>query len=168
MANFLGISYRKNPTTLYHVSFNDSLPEVLNPQLPAGSELATGDEKYPEPEVDRVCLAETVTGCIRAMWPNISKMVVEEGHKVLTMHVYEAVDLKKTKMYSPEVLAQIKYVWDAELTGEWWSVEPVKIRHLRKIEVHFDTNGKWTMVKPYGTEAEVEHSPGSIVIKELK
>lgn len=165
--NFAGLFAVRTPVDLYHVSFNGDLPKILEPRLPDGTELKTGKEKYPEPDVPRVSFGEHITGCIRAIYPNISHMVEEEGHKVLTMHVYRAVEPREKRIFPPEILTQQKFVWDANLTREYWCLEPIEIEYVRKIEVHFDTQPPWTKVRPFGKGELKEHSPSGIVIKEL-
>ncbi len=162
------VSVRNAPDNIYHVSFVDNLPQTLEPRLPNGSELATGEEKYPEPDIDRVSFAETMTGAIRAIYPNIAHLVEKHKGEPMTLHVYSAMDAKKCRMFSPEILTQQKFVWDAHYTGEWWSTDPIKIKYVGKIEVHFDIDKPWAQVHPFNDKSlpAKEHSPEYITIVE--
>ncbi len=159
---------RNVPDDIYHVSFVDNLPQTLMPRLPNGSEMSTGEEKYPEPDVDRVSFAETMTGAIRAIYPNIAHLVEKHKGEPMTLHVYSAMTAAKCRMIAPTTLTQQKAVWDAHYTGEWWSIDPIKIKYVGKIEVHFDIDKPWAMVYPYSDMKlpAKEHSPEYITIVE--
>ena len=65
------------------------------------------------------------------------------------------------------VLDRVEAVHDVNLTDEWWSLNPIEIEPMGKINVKVDINGEWVKHKPTGQEVEYDHSPKHIEITML-
>lgn len=152
--------YRKNDVELYHISFKP-LSRVLKPKLPDGSELKDETHWSAEPDIPRVCFSETIEGCVRAIYPNISHLA--EKHDKLEFYVYKVPARTDGRWVPSWSLVEDGHVWDAVVTKEWWSLSDTKISPCGKVSVSFNTKGDWLTVKsPNGDK--IEHSPLDITI----
>ena len=159
------VVYRRNDTELYHISFQP-LGKLLKPRLPAGSELMDSESTHwsKEPDIPRICFSETIEGCVRAIYPNISKLA--EEYDELEFYLYKVPANSSGLWVPPWALCEDGMVWDATLTKEWWSLSDVKIRESGKVSFKFNTDGKWlSFTTPTGKK--VEHSPMEIEITQV-
>lgn len=157
------LKLEKVPETLYHITFDPDLPDVLIPRLPYGD--SGSDTWDAEPNIPRVSFSSTLEGCIRGVYPNISGIMGEHGKEGVDFHVYE-LDSRKLKGVSPKELAK-RAVHDAEVTSEWWITEPAPVAYIGKITATCDWESEWLKYKPFGMP-EKEHSPKIISITPIK
>ena len=160
------VTSRSRTVELYHISFDDNLPNTLTPQLPAGGDLSEPEHWSTEPDIPRVCFSESIEGCVRAVYPNLTKVFENDPGDGVTFNLYRAVS-KKGRFVSPYVLDRVEAVHDVNLTDEWWSLNPIEIEPMGKINVKVDINGEWVKHKPTGQEVEYDHSPKHIEITML-
>lgn len=99
--------------TYYHVSNNKKLTH-LTPKIPENAV-----EGFEELETKRVCVAESVENCLRAIMP-------ADNEK---LYVYQVISNKKP--YKPFIYQ----VTDCKETGEFWFLEDVKVRLVGKIKI---------------------------------
>lgn len=128
---------------LYHVSFNDSLPSVLTPRQPDGSELVSDKvEDLP----DRVSFAPTIRQCLLAIEPNIRSIIKQSvRYGGFSIWLYRGLPDKKTKFIPDELVK--KKVLDAKLTGEICVVTPIRIERVGEVFVKTKiVNGKPTIM----------------------
>lgn len=121
--------------TLLHLSFNDSLGDVLTPRQPSGSGMENG--KFKEDLPPRVSFSPTVQQCFSAIYPNISKFFEEvengKGYPYIYCYVYKA-DLTGREEIVPDSVVKAK-VWDAHVTAEVCILTPVKIKKVARIKI---------------------------------
>ncbi len=151
--------------TLYHVSFKNVGSHVWTPRLPAGK--APGDLTTPtkpkgkilqfkEHDTPRICCAETLEGCMMAVYPNIQHYFEDSKYKYphVDFYYYQARlprDIGIEQLQSPDVLQQRRYVWDAHITREWDILIPVRMElrgHLRMYNTADRRN--WISTHPFG------------------
>lgn len=147
-------------TTLYHISAQP-LPDTLNPQIPAGSTDSSNTHYSAEPHIPRVCFSESVIGCVRATYANYAKFL--NSMEPCEFYLYELV-LGKNKYVPPYELAK-RAVWDARVTGEWWALEPVKIKQRGKIRVTV-RGEEMLLCRPFDGRV-VSHSPILIHVENI-
>lgn len=118
---------------IYHVSetLDDMKVKVFKPRIP---ELPNGFHE--NRDIKRVCFSEKIELALGA----IGKYSPDEFPDVIT--VYE-LDLNEFsgKTLSPKEISQNKYVYDAELTKEWWVLDEIKLtpRHYLLDVIEYDT-----------------------------
>lgn len=158
------------PEELYHLSFDKNLPKVLKPQLPAGSELAKGkvDDFRHEPSIPRVCFSTSIEGAFRAIYVNIQEIVEKHGKDGIEFSVYKRIGSPLDKGISTNTLSQ-RAVWDAQVTDEWWCLEPTRVRKVGKVIIKCDSFGEWLEFIPEADpyKKPFEHTPRDIEM-ELK
>lgn len=138
--------------TFYHISFDDNLDDkILKPRIPSwitnqmkddpnfikeleklkdpGSTEGYGFEEYKTP---RVCLSNSIEGCLNAIINEKGRMHLAEK----TLYVY--IPEKPISEYKTKTNKQILKdgdVFDANATNEMWILEPVKMKYVGSIVV---------------------------------
>lgn len=125
----LGSATPKIRNLIYHISFNDSLPNVLIPRQPADS--GGDDTNLVEKLPPRVSFSPTIQQCFSAIYPNISHYFEEHNYPHMDMYVYCPV--KWGGQIPPDTV--LKNVWDSHVTGEVCYTEPVTVIKVAKIRV---------------------------------
>jgi hypothetical protein len=158
---------------LFHISFNGKLPKVLSPKLPDGSELhgdvksdsgIEKENKFPEPDwIKRISFSTSLLGAVRATYPNWWMYFEDEkyNYPYVDMWVYEPLLTEKTRLVKTETLSELRLVWDAVVTHEWWILDPVKVRRVGKIKVHNANKEGPLYIFPFGDRSleKVEAGP---------
>lgn len=164
-----GLTYDTLPEDLYHISFDKKLPNILKPQLPAGSlkEETSKDKWNIEPNVERICFSETLEGAFRAIYMNIQDIVEKHGKDGITFTVYKRINGKNDVGVSPETLDSTSAVWDARVTREWWVLDESKIKNCGTLTVYVDDSGDWLQFKPtHDPKNETyDHTPAEIELE---
>lgn len=137
----------KDLPAMYHLSFRKDLAGLWRPQLPAGSELPSGD--YPEPEIPRVSIAPSIEGCFRAIYPNIADLYKIKKYPYLTFYVYAPIFTGREWIVGPTQLTHEQWVWDAHVTQEHWVTESVKMGLIGQIKVINTSAGRDLLTHPF-------------------
>jgi hypothetical protein len=131
---------------LFHIS-ESPLPSLLNPRLMEYHASIRGGEKtiFTEAAIPHVSFAPTVYNCFTAIFTLVSKyMQSSEGIKDgIFFNVYKAMPGPKTRFLSPEELTKKKYVWDAHVNQEWWSLDPIHILFCGTVKIVYDPVPDW-------------------------
>lgn len=137
---------------LYHLSFNESLPSILYPQLPAGYD---EDSPYREFALPRISFSPTIKKCLQAIYPNVYPLFEsEQGQKegcILTVYQYVPQKAQPDLLF-PEDLTNHRYVWDAHITREHCFLEPVTIQYHSTIKIWIDKNDSGLTIYPYNNK----------------
>lgn len=132
---------------LFHISENP-LPPLLKPRLTDYHASVKGVEKtiFTEAEIPHVSFAPTVYNCFTAIFMLVSKyMQSDEGIKDgIFFNVYKAVPGPNTRFLSPKELSKKRYVWDAHVNQEWWSLDPINVRFCGAVKIDYDPGPDWT------------------------
>ena len=115
----------------FHVSFDDSFHnKTLYPRIP--SYIANGkydeseDNKYKEnTTTKRICGSASIEGCLQAIVNNGDR--IHLAGKELYVYVPEK-PLSEYKIKTNKEIVEDKDVFDANLTGEMWILEPCKMK----------------------------------------
>lgn len=115
----------------FHVSFDDSFHnKTLYPRIP--SYIANGkydeseDNKYKEnTTTKRICGSASIEGCLQAIMNNGDR--IHLAGKELYVYVPEK-PLSEYKIKTNKEIIEDKDVFDANLTGEMWILEPCKMK----------------------------------------
>lgn len=150
--------------TLYFVSFDPNLT-VLSPRLPDG--WTDEDHELKEYDTPRVSAAESITGCIRAIYPNYVDIFDNPDRKDISAWAYEIVprNNKGLVWVPPKKLAKDKLVWDAHITGEWNAHSDVTLSKPKRITIRATTDSYTLYAHPYGDTSIKERSVGPAVIR---
>lgn len=151
---------------LYHLSFNGSLPNVLEPRQPADSgwveeesfnPVKTKRPTTPEREAcfaehlpDRVSFTRGLEQAFLAIYPNVNQLFEVKKYPYMDMFVYRAVGSEKLKRIDPHTLS--KNLWDYEATHEVAFLEPVQIERIAAIRVHRPKHKSMVTVAPCGKD----------------
>lgn len=114
---------------LYHLSFNGSLPNILQPRQPADSTTVNG--KFVEELPPRVSFSPTVQQCFTALYPNISQYFEEKNYPHMDMYVY--VPVGESERIAENIV--LDKVWDAHVTGEVCFTTPTKVMRVAKVRI---------------------------------
>lgn len=156
--------YRLLETSLYHISFDDSLPTILTPQNPAGGDVTAEPSEISEPSLPRACFSTTIRGCVRAVFPNW-KELVKKGDPI-TFNVYRANPKKNHPFITPNTLVDEGLVHDAHVTQEHITLEEVEIVFVCKATAYLHTDGEWLFYHLFGKGVgQQSHSPLNIDIE---
>ena len=93
----------------------ENLPDVICPRIPNNYLTKTG---YEDNVTERICMSTTIEGCLSALSANIQGM---------QFNVYTS----QINAYKPT----IEEVPDCKITNEVWSLEPVELTYVCRIEV---------------------------------
>jgi len=115
--------------TLYHLSFNRSLPETLTPRLPDGWEDGNGEFTTP-----RVSFSTNILGAVRAIWPNIDHIWRGSPDGWLTIHVYQG-QLQTQRVLWTQDLVKDRLVFDAHMTDEVCVLDPIEVQYVKTIRI---------------------------------
>lgn len=113
---------------MYFVSDNPEL-KILIPRVPETAVLGNEDTT-----VKRVYLAPTIRGCLRSIYPLVSRTDKHGRDWIHPYYVYKTISEFET-VYPTE-----EQVHDCKYTGEVWSLEPVKIQLVKKILIDNEIN----------------------------
>jgi hypothetical protein len=144
---------------LYHISFREVPTGIWHPKLPDGSvDSPTKDStgKYPEPDVARICVAETLAGCFYAVYPNVSFYFEQKKFPWMDFFYYKPVIQKKTRVWTPGYLTKQRMVWDAHLTKEHAILDPVVMTLAGRVRFFNTSNQPWIKTRPFNDESEKE------------
>ncbi len=140
---------------LFHISFDNNLPDVIRPKLPAGSELPEGT--YPERLPARFSASPSVELCFRAIYPNVAHLLEGVDEDTIIFSVYEVMNPKPD--YKPSDLIEGNYVHDAHVTLEHVFLKPVHIKKVGTVEFLNTSDGGGLEYCPFATEKNRFHSP---------
>lgn len=138
--------------TFYHISFDSNLDDtVMKPRIPTWiadkikkdkdftkklDELKTSKEDgttgYEEYTTPRVCLSNSIEGCLNAIINDYGKLTLHDK----TLYVYTPE--KPISEYKHKTNKQILKdgdIFDANTTNEMWILEPVKMKYVGSIVV---------------------------------
>ena len=112
-----------NSYKYYHLSLKDDI-KILNPKIPKNY---MTDNNYEENKTPRVCFSPSINQCLMAMAANIKN--------------------KEFYVYTPEdtdnlINPTISQVPDSKITGEVWSLKPIKVKLIGKIKIIGDSDKK--------------------------
>lgn len=122
---------------LYHISFKHRDSAIWQPTTPDGLIVPKLKTITTEPTTPRICVSETLEGCLRAIWGNINKLAML--HPYLDFHVYQPRLDVSTKLVDTDTLTKSKLVWDAWYTKEWWITSPVSMDVVGKLRLYKPT-----------------------------
>lgn len=118
---------------LFHISFEDlGETTTMEPRIPtylkdmSPEELKyQADHGFPENnKIARICVSASINGCLRAIL-NCEKIMKKSGDK---FYVYiPEKPIEKYKHMTNKELNNAKYVFDSNITGEAWILEPCKM-----------------------------------------
>lgn len=136
---------------LIHLSFNRHLPRLLKPRLPPGYSPKVKKTDMEELDTPRVSFSTTLLGAVKAIYPNVKDVFdnAPDGGWV-TIHVYKAL-VKNQRLVFTKSLIDDRLVWDAHLTDEVWSLDPIKVEYVETIEVKLC--GKLIEAKPFNDDS---------------
>lgn len=118
----------------YHLSFNNKLEGNWYPKIPDGSDIGE-KTSLSEPNTLRISFSETLEGCFRAIYPNVSQYFEEKKYPWMEFYVYSPVITDKTKIVTSGRLTKERFVHDAHVTKEIWILNTVKVELISKIKV---------------------------------
>lgn len=150
----------------FHVSFDDYKEGIWHPQIPAGSDIGE-KTSLSEPDIPRISFSETLEGCFRAIYPNVSQYFEEKKFPWMEFYVYTPVLTAKTKIIPQKELTKKHLVHDAHITGEIWILSSVAVEKVAKIKV-LNTISKGDLTYRPFNEHKFErrfHSPKVIEIE---
>lgn len=145
---------------LYHISFKKISTATWQPKLPDGSvDSPTKDPtgKYPEPSVPRICVAETLTGCFYAVYPNVSQYFEKHNYPHMDFYFYRATIDSNTVKWGPRRLTSRRLVWDAHVTREHVLLTPTKMTLVGKVRFFNTTKDEWVKTNPFDDSNMPEH-----------
>lgn len=139
---------------LFHISFDGELGSTLEPRLPYGDDPREDEEfaddgLYPEPNVPRVSFSPSLRQCFRAVYPNVSHFFEEHRYPNMDFHVYEAILTGRERIVLPEYLTKERMVWDAHITDEHWSLDPVKVERIGAVRFYRPRNDESLQTHPF-------------------
>lgn len=146
---------------LYHISFSE-LPDTLIPRLPVGDDGAStaNTRTLKEPDVPRVCFGKDMIGCFRAVYMNLPLGAERHGRREgVTYKVYKAERLTNDDVRFVDNLNLTSWVHDANVTGEWWALDEVRIRYIGDVTFTFDVGGPWIAYRPFDKLVSRAHTP---------
>lgn len=108
---------------LIHLSKTNLDGKTLYPRVPDNYMTRVGAE---DGKISRVCFAKDIDGALAAIGTNLKGQV---------LYVHQPIITDKTKIISNEEIINKKYTPDAEITGEIWTMTPVKLRVVGMIKV---------------------------------
>lgn len=118
-----------------HLSFKGDQAGLWTPRLPCGSELPSKNVGISEPNTPRISFAPTLLGCFQAIYPNVSNYFEEENYPHLDCYIYRPQFTGKERLRWHEDLTKDKWVWDAHITKELVSLDPVKMMLEGKVRI---------------------------------
>lgn len=150
---------------LYHISFNGSLSGFWEPKDNHDDIDEVGTGGYPEPKLARISVAETIEGCFRAVYPNVSKFFEENNYPNMHFSVYSPVFKGSERVVTPGLLTSERMVWDAFVTGEYLILDKVYMQLVGKIKIDNTNKSPTKMVHPFNDKKEPLASVGPETIK---
>lgn len=153
----------------FHISFQDHKEGTWYPRIPAGSDVGK-KTKLSEPDIPRICFSETLEGCFRAIYPNVSQFFEQEKYPWMEFYVYSPLITNKTKLLSNNDLIKHHFVHDAHITKEIWILNPVKVEKISKIKVLNTISSGDLEYQPFDDYHRKKrfHSPKDIEIEIMK
>lgn len=150
--------------SLYHLSFRDNLEGYWEPRCP----VVVGDISdyettlLSEPSDKRISVSPSIEQCFQAIYPNVSKYFTKKNYPYMIMSVYSPE--KVGKHYSPEILTNNKYVWDAFYTEEHWLLEPTYMLFKYKVKIWNTDKSGSLLIYPYNDNGydKVEIAPATV------
>lgn len=167
----------KKVPTLYHISFNPSLPKTLYPKMPEGHVDDNNPEHikklkkpslYTERLPGRICFAPTLEHCYRSVYAKGKKNIAKRKGDYVFYYVYILTSCNPDSLLTPEDLHDV--VWDAFNTQEHAFTEPVTIEKIGKIRVHWFPDEQMRFIHPFNNKAnpEIETPPEGIKIDVIR
>jgi hypothetical protein len=144
---------------LFHISFNDKLEGVWDPEFnqkpdenhPAEPE---GDPfPYPEPNIGRISVAPTIKGCFVGVYPNVAKYFEEKNYPYMLFQIYTPVFKGNERIVTPEVLTKDRLVWDAVATHEYLILDHVQMNHWGTVEILNPNKYNTRYIHPFGDKS---------------
>lgn len=110
---------------LYHISVNtETVQRRFAPRIP---DLGRNTVNIEDHAVPRVCFSETVDGCMSAL-PPCSRLLIDCKKAKFVLYEIETDDYPESYFISNEEIVRQNLVYDANLTKEWWLLEPVELQ----------------------------------------
>ena len=146
---------------LYHISFNDSLPSIIDPKRNDGiykEDPEYEEEIYPEPDTPRFSCSPTIINCFQAIYPNVKHFFDVEHYPYLLFYVYSPIINKTTVILTPDQLAKQRMVHDAHITKEHCILNKVEIVKKYQIKIKSIRNVKRLYYHPFNDLKEPKDS----------
>ena len=115
--------------TLYHLSKSDSISR-LSPRIP--TKVLLWENPFEDSIVQRISFASSIDGCILGLQLSPEEFV--DGK--LVMYVYNPVDIDESRLVSNSDIVKERLVFDAEITGECWYLDDVRVELVGSITVY--------------------------------
>ncbi len=145
----------KDIPPLYHIMFPKDKAGTWFPKVPDGSEF-NAETKYTDGDLPRISFCPTIQQCALTIWPMIEHMLANPKVGLLTFQVYMPEISSSTQFISPKELTKDHLVWDAHVTEEWITLEPLEVRHVGSVHI-FQPSKKDlepNMIHPYDDKKE--------------
>lgn len=154
---------------LFHISFDDSLEGMWDPELPAGSDTGRRTDTS-EPDIPRISCAPTLKQCFQAIYPNISKYFEEKNYPHMTFYVYQPELTGNERVLTPDDLIEKHYVHDAHLTGEYCILDPVYMKKTMEIKIANTNDSEFMYYHPFNDQTSEKQgfAPKDVKIKIIK
>mgnify|MGYP001767713234 CR=1 FL=1 len=158
---------------LFHISFKDDLPSIIDPKRNDGiyeGEEGYQQEAYPEPSFPRFSCSPTIIQCFQAVYPNVKRFFDEDRVPYLDFFVYSPVIDNELEILTPEDLTKKRFVHDAFLTEEYCILSRVRIEKVAKIRINRIAVVEKIWYRPFNDPSEKKDSwlPGGFSFKVLQ
>lgn len=157
---------------LYHISFNGSLAGVWDPEFNQKPDenhpeepVAESEAWYPEPNLPRISVGETIEGCFIGVFPNVSKFFEKNKYPHMNFFVYSPVFKGTERVVTPRILTSDRLVWDAHVTGEHLILDEVEMKLVGEVEIKNTNKIPTRHTHPFNDKKEPLASVGPEWIK---
>lgn len=137
---------------LFHISEN-TIPTLLKPRIMDYHSSKTGGESsvFTEKDIPHVSFGPSVYECFLGILPLVSEYVQsKEGLRDgICFNVYKAQPQQSTRFLPPSKLTELKYVWDAHVTNEYWCLDQVNVLYCGGVRIDYDPSFDWVSFLPY-------------------
>lgn len=103
---------------------------MLSPRIP--TKVLSRENPFEDSIISRVSFAPSIDGCILGLQLSSEEFI--DGK--LVMYVYSPIDIDESRLVSNSDIIKEKLVFDAEITGECWYLNEVKVKRVGCITVY--------------------------------
>lgn len=154
--------------SLYHISFNDKLEGLWDPEFnqkpddnhPVELDPDVEPFPYPEPNIGRISVAPSILGCFIGVYPNVAKFFEEKNYPFMLFQIYVPVFKGHERIVTPETLTKDRLVWDAVVTEEYLILDKVQMKHWGQVEILNTNKQKTRYIHPFGDKTLPKESIG--------
>jgi len=141
---------------LYHISFNGKLAGVWDPEFnqKPDENHAGNEEWYPEPNLGRISVSDSIRGCFLGVFPNVVKFFKENKYPHMNFFVYSPVFKGDERVVTPGMLTENRMVWDAHVSQEYLILDEVQMKLVGEVEVKNTTKSKIAWSHPFNDPKE--------------